>query len=442
MIENRLNTFFNSVTLSCVVALVLVSCKPKIHTITADKGMVNPDRVLMLGGGAIAGYTDGALSEDGQLYSVAALLSQQLQTIGSPAIIHPLVATSSVGMSVDGKSKMKLDYKTDCKGVTALSPIRIASIGDASIFSNIYVATNPFTNLGVPFLKASNLNDATFASSDQFFGRITSTISSSLLTNAVALNSTFFTLMIGEGDVLDFAMKGGVSASLVSTASFETDVNTTVNALIANGARGVLTNIPDVTQYPYFTTIPWNGLTLDAAKAASLNNALGSFGFGTYVEGANPFIINDALSPAGFRWIKEGELILLGIPLDSIKCYGMGSTSGGLPEKYVLTLDEIAQIKSSTAAYNSSLSSIASTKGLAFADINALFGKLPVGFPVNGVSMSSKFVSGGVFSLDGLNLTPRGNALVTNEIIKAINSSYNSTIKPLDVTSFRGVIFP
>jgi hypothetical protein len=44
--------------------------------------------------------------------------------------------------------------------------------------------------------------------------------------------------------------------------------------------------------------------------------------------------------------------------------------------------------------------------------------------------------------LDGVHLTPRGNAMLANEFIKAINLKYGSTIPQLDVTKYGGVVFP
>ncbi len=41
--------------------------------------------------------------------------------------------------------------------------------------------------------------------------------------------------------------------------------------LTADGAKGVLVNIPEVTSIPYFTTVPTNAIPLDAATAAALN---------------------------------------------------------------------------------------------------------------------------------------------------------------------------
>jgi len=51
-------------------------------------------------------------------------------------------------------------------------------------------------------------------------------------------------------------------------------------------------------------------------------------------------------------------------------------------------------------------------------------------------------VAGGAFSLDGVHLTPLGNALLANSFIKAINSKYGSTIPQVDATRYKGVAFP
>ena len=63
-------------------------------------------------------------------------------------------------------------------------------------------------------------------------------------------------------------------------------------------------------------------------------------------------------------------------------------------------------------------------------------------FTYNGINLSTTFVSGGAFSLDGVHLTPIGNALLANEFIKAINTTYGSTLPMVDATKYSGVKFP
>ena len=51
-------------------------------------------------------------------------------------------------------------------------------------------------------------------------------------------------------------------------------------------------------------------------------------------------------------------------------------------------------------------------------------------------------VTGGLFSLDGVHLTPRGYAIIANEFIKATNSTYGSNIPLANVASYPGLKFP
>ena len=113
-----------------------------------------------------------------------------------------------------------------------------------------------------------------------------------------------------------------------------------------------------------------------------------------------------------------------------------------MPNRFVLTLTEIETIENTIADYNIILKNIASSKGLAFVDVNAFFAKIKTGFIYNGVAVNSTFVSGGAFSLDGLNLTARGNALLANEFIKAINWKYQSTIPEVNAMKYPAVTFP
>jgi len=64
------------------------------------------------------------------------------------------------------------------------------------------------------------------------------------------------------------------------------------------------------------------------------------------------------------------------------------------------------------------------------------------GLVVDGVALSSAYISGGIFSLDGVHLTPRGYAIVANEFIKAINGKYGSSIPLTNVSDYNGVKFP
>ncbi len=434
-------------------AVAFTSCKPKLDANTPEKGNMDPTRFVSVGGSTTAGFADGALYAEGQENSIGNILATQFQLVGGGSFLQPLLSSLSVGIGFTGKSKSILGYKTDCTGATSLSPIPFSAFGGDvdALGTNIY--TSPFNNMGVPGMTATEMflpgfgNPASGAGNySSFFARMASNqATSSVLSDVMAANPTFFSLYTGEQDILNYALNGGGSATITPVngaagVGFDGSITTAVTTLTANGAKGVIGNVPDVTLYPFFNTIPYNGLKLDAATAQLLSNALGQQGM-SFAEGNNAFVIQDNSLPLGARQIKAGEYILLSIPLDSVKCNKMGSLIP-IPEKYILTLEEVANIKAATNSYNAVISQVASTYGLALADVNNLLKSVKTGVVFNGIGLNANFVSGGTFSLDGIHLNPIGNAMVSNVFIKAINQTFGSTIPQVDATKYRGVKFP
>jgi hypothetical protein len=192
---------------------------------------------------------------------------------------------------------------------------------------------------------------------------------------------------------------------------------------------------------PYFTTIPWNGLSLDEENSISLNNFYNQLGY-SFQIGINPFMIVDSSANIfAVRQILENELFLLSLPLDSVKCHKMG-TLFPIRDEFVLDLNELQTLRNRITGYNAVISSLATQYGLAIVNSDNFFTNLNDGFIYNGVSMSAKFVSGGAYSLDGIHFNAKGNALLANEFLKSINQKYNSRIPLLNANSYDGIYFP
>lgn len=432
----------------------MVSCKPKLEAPDPDKGSINVSNYVAVGNSITSGYADGALYYDGQKVSYAALLAEQFKLVGGGEFRIPYVPANSVGVGSTQNAPFKLGYSTDCLGITSLAPVPVAASGDVSIFSNsVYGSMGPFNNMGVPGAKVITAvapgygNPANGAGNyNPFFTRMASDpATASMLSDATAQNATFFSLFLGNNDVLAYATAGGASDAITPSSGaigvgFDASYNAIVDAMTANGAKGVVGNVPDITALPYFTTIPYNGLALTRqSQVDSLN--FSTSGIFNFHVGNNAFIIEDAASPIGSRHILANELILLDVPLDSIKCHYMGSLTP-IPDRYILTATEIANIQAAVSAYNTTIKSVAQSKGLAFVDVNGFLNKTKTGFVYNGVALNAQFVKGGAFSLDGIHLNPIGQALLANEFIKSINATYGSTIPQVDATKYRGVIFP
>ena len=431
-----------------VLIIIASSCKPKKVEVPATLGDIDVTSTVAIGGNSFAGYSDDALHLEGQEYSIPSIILDRMEESNqfNPFTL-PYLSSSSNGINLNGDSKLILGYKTDCNNETSLSPIRKAVSGNVDDLNNwVYGTDGPFFNLSIPNLKFQELNDVGLGNPangignyNPWFSRIASDqANSSILSDAVALNPTFLFLSIGQDDITDFAKSGATGTALPSSVDFFNDLQEVATTF--PNTQGVISIIPNVLLTPYFNTIPYNGLTLEADQAVTINNVFNPIGI-SFNVGDNGFLIEDLSEPFGVRKMVEGELVLLSIPLDSVKCFGMGSIVP-IPDRYILTLDEITALNQTLFQYNNEISSYAATYNYALVDATAIYLSLQSGIVYNGVSISTEFVSGGAFSMDGLNLNPIGNALLANQYIKAINDKYNARIPLAPVTNYPGVYFP
>lgn len=433
---------------------MLLGCKPKIKESKPIAGDVNPSNLVFVGGTGLGNYADGALNSEAQKNSVSYLLTQQLSLIGGGKIIQPLVGSQFNGFGLSSltstvvTAKSFLGNKQDCKGVVSLSPIKPNSNASfLDLRASMQLAS--YNDFSVPFAKSYQFLVNGYGNPgntyyNPFFERFAKNKStSSIIDDAVSTNPSFFVLQPGLHDVLQYAVNGGVGDSLTSEIRFNNAVDAMVSKLTANGAKGLIINVPDVTKFPYFNTIPYNGLTLDQTKVNDLTLVYNVISNGSisFSVGANAFVAFDPSAPIGARQLKEGELVTLGTPLDSVKCNFLGSLNP-FENRMVLSLSEINAIRTVITAYNDKLKNICLQKNIALVDAFTFYNSLFTGVMYNGNNTNAQFVRGGAFSLDGINLTPIGNALLTNECIKSINKQYKSLIPQLNANLYPGVVFP
>jgi hypothetical protein len=134
---------------------------------------------------------------------------------------------------------------------------------------------------------------------------------------------------------------------------------------------------------------------------------------------------------------------LLGVPNDMSIPYGFHPLNP-VEDKYVLDESEAAEVKSRVNEFNSIIKQNAESKNLAVADVNAFLTMLKENpnYGINGVRINASYITGNAFSLDGIHLTPMGNAVVANIFIDAINKKYNTNIPKVDITKYRAVVMP
>ncbi|HUG52257.1 MAG TPA: hypothetical protein VMR21_01590, partial [Vicinamibacteria bacterium] len=98
-----------------------------------------------------------------------------------------------------------------------------------------------------------------------------------------------------------------------------------------------------------------------------------------------------------------------------------------LPDEVLLDPSEIAIIQERVRANNQAIGEICSAAGVPVVDVFALLQEVSTtGRRVAGITLTSDFLSGGIFSYDGVHPSDIGYAVVANEWIRVINQSGGS----------------
>jgi len=238
-------------------------------------GSADFSNYVSLGNSLTAGFTDGSLFKASQNLSFPNILSQKFALVGGGSFTQPLTNDNLGGLAAGGARIPGFNPRLVFGGA---GPVGLESlIGPVTVTTDIALnnPTGPFNNLGVPGAKSfhllapgyGNLANVQLGLANPFFVRMTgSTPDASVLDLAVAQAPSFFSLWIGNNDVLGYATTGGDGTNPLTPvngapgAGFDGSYGALIATLTAGGAQGVVANIPNVIDIPHFTTVPHNPL--------------------------------------------------------------------------------------------------------------------------------------------------------------------------------------
>jgi hypothetical protein len=260
-----------------LVSLTFVACSKNDEgnaaaEVPVTAGTADFSKYVSLGNSLTSGYSDGALFKKGQEGSYPNILSQQFAKVGGGAFKIPYTNDNIGGLLFGGNTNPAFGPRLYFNGV---GPMPVSGVPTTEVFAPN--TGGPYNNMGVPGAKSFHLLAPGYGSpaglstgaSNPYFVRFASSPSKSILDDALAQNPTFFSLWIGNNDVLSFATSGGTGVNqlgnldpatygtndITDPTVFANVYGSLVNSLVAKGAKGVLANIPDVTTIPFFTTI-------------------------------------------------------------------------------------------------------------------------------------------------------------------------------------------
>ena len=429
-------------TLIFIAVLTSLSCtKTQFDEYEINNGNANFSRYISIGDSYTQGLQDGGLhNEDHQ------------QSSSYPAIIAGQMGTSFLQPMVTGAGSgyMHLEYRDGEIEVikaydyqeTNNDPNAIGYDPSFLTWANTAIKYN---NLAVGGLNVRNIINITPAEYIYFaggstpaslswnaqpgepitpYGRFldwgTSSNEKDYIEHVHESGATFFTNWLGVNDALSWAKEGGDDLSgagiQTSTTEFRLNYDSLLTSLNNLGAQGICANIPDLLEFPFFTTI-----TLDLlAKDIWIK------------EGADTTIIRKATNSDLILLTAKGEL----------EDNKRETQSNPLSHEVVLDVDEIAMIDNHINSLNAEISASAAAHGYSVIDMRSYMLNLTSGMTFDGIDFSTKFIEGGAFSLDGLHPNSKGYAIIANEFIRGINASYGSELRPVSVSNYKGIIFP
>ena len=425
--------------------LLLAACKPQIQTPKPVAGSADFSRYISVGNSLTAGYADGGLYLAGQQASYPSIIGKQMQAVGGGTFTQPLFGTAQS----NGSGYLSLTgFNANGTPITTPVTSNLGIRGQVAIpgFGNVILYTKysgDINNYGVPGIKLMHITYAPYGNLNGYFERLlpgnSPTNSTTYLDFVMAKPFTFFSNWLGNNDALSYATSGGAGDVLTDKNTFAYLYNVLINTLTSKGQKGVVATIPDVTSIPFFNTITVSAILAGVQKANPAAQAL-------YIKA---LVSGSSYAP---RAATTNDLMVLTFPTSKIG-QPVATPFGNLPygltpytpidNQYVLDEKEIALTEDYVTSYNNTIKTIAAAKGLAIFDAYTFLRNIKQnGMVVDGVNVNSNYISGGIFSLDGVHLTPRGYAIVADEFIKAINDKYNSSIPRVNISDYNGVKFP
>lgn len=452
---------------------------------------------VFIGGTLFSGVHNGALTTDFSQFSIPQIylnnikgnsfeswesFSPSVETTNGFNIYENVLLSENIGQyDLIFPNKDTTDFK------------RINTEGEAFAYSNVGGSIQNFS------FPEANISDITSANSDNPFVQQFNLGGQSVVERALAQNPTFFALNLGFEDILAFAMSGGEGngnvndlanfnrGDLLSESLFEAKVDEVVDAFLQvnQDTKGAIFNIPYLLNFPFFIELGFDltpfvnqtPLLNDIRSEASIyNQSLENY---YRVNPTIPFddrrppldfaadragnwgilVIDETLGEATYangrpmpkvRHMQRGELVFL--PTESLIRINQGHfPSNALGEDEYLDADEVELIAARILAFNQILADkVAQSNGrLTLIDTNSYFetlydglniflGRKPNGIDIEGVNFFPGISKFGIFSADGVNLNPRGNALLTSVMIESLIATFGGDLRNVDPNAFRG----
>ncbi len=301
---------------------------------TGSAGSASFTKFVAVGSSYVAGFQAGALFDDGQNNSLAAILNTQFACVGGttnfkqPSINTPLgfnifVTPNPTGTGVVlGRMLLQGASPRPTPQVSSVGAIPDPSVNPAFIYTGSKTELNNFGIQAIVLGQALIPETGSWAAGaggdprfNPFYGRLAypGTGTSTLIGDVAAAGSSFFLFWLGMDDFLLHAAFGGdpTKAPLTTAPAFQAQYGIAIGALLGSNPnlKGVVVNFPNIFAQPHFTSVAWNPIPLTATDSVALTTGLANNynAFLNGMVGAGVITANEAaLRQIVFR-VKNGS---------------------------------------------------------------------------------------------------------------------------------------
>jgi hypothetical protein len=408
----------------------LLSALALALAVTASPAAAQADftKFVVVGASVDSGFIDSCWVKHGQTDSWPAIFARQA---GVSGFQQPIIGEPGLG---------------PCQILTSLAPT-FSYAPNTGKPENLTLA-RPYDNLAIPgYLGASIVNCVTNTGTVPCKNALIDVVlrgsGATVLQQAASLKPTFFAIGVLGNELLGPATTGTVidGVTLISkeayAASYKTIVDT-MKAAQGGTGKGVAATVPDVTSLPYFTAV---------SPIIGLNPATGA---PIYVLGPTgcPTGVPACPVPAGTVVpLPLGSLMKLGYGIPCAVAATLPMCNNPLPDNATLIgttgvpgllyPSEVALLKTRGVEYNAQIATLAQGAGYKVFDTAALLADIAAhGREFAGMTLTSAYLSGGVFSYDGVHPSAAGYAIVADALVQFVNANYGTSLPRVDMSPY------
>lgn len=466
------------IALSVVLGALLSGCTDSAPSgPTPGLGSVTVKKYVAVGNSLTAGYQSNGLYESVQMYSFPNLISQQLVKAGAPldTFQQPLYSDPGNADPGPGSNAGKSQRYAILNFSDPKNPV-IGPEGKAPGSPTNSLLARPYDNLGIPGIPIASFLVDTMVTPVAGFGPLVlrspifpnSVYKQILLMKVMGQTPDLVTFWLGANDVLGFAITGGTSPTSPTNATqfaglYKQALDSLRNALPSAKTKIIVATIPDVRAIPFFNTVgPKIAASLPAGvylRYQKHGNTGPSFDSTRLTESSAPLVTLKAGSYAALlkdtsitsrgQWYRDlatslgvSVAAVIGAGIDTTKYFGLDPRNP-LPDALMLDASEQTTTINFVNEFNATIQSVAASDNADVFDAYSFFNGVKAnGYSIAGEKYTADYISGGLFSLDGVHPSSRGYAIVANEFIKIMNSKYGMSVPYVDLSRIPGIPMP